>query len=779
MRAGLLSVFLVLNAVHAAPPEIDFAKDVHPILAARCNGCHSAASRQGKLAVTTRDDLVQGGVSGPAVIPGNSKDSLLIQRVTGQKLPAMPMSGERLSPAEIDILRAWIDQGAKAPQQAAKAGWKPILAPRRPPLPKGAPSSANPVDAFLAAYFKRNRITPPAVVSDSVFLRRAYLDLWGLLPTPEERRAFLADRRPDKRARLVDALLANRKNFREHWISFWNDLLHNDEGVNYIGDRKSITPWLLDALADNMPYDQMVRELLNPAPKVGPEGFILGVNWRGDINASQRPVMQAAQNSAQVFLGVNLKCNSCHDSFISSWKLEDAYGLASFFSEEPLELVRCDAPTGIIAQPKFLYPELGPKQLDTSLAARRAAVAELFTKRENGRFARTFVNRIWQKLMGRGLVEPVDDMDAEPWDPDLLDWLAWEFAENKYDINFLLRRIMTSRAYQLPAVRSKATPEKKYVFRGPGYRRLTAEQFVDAISSVTGEWRVRGSTKPVPGFYSRDWRFKTTSLTRALGRPARDMAVTERLNDPTTLQMLELVNGRELARLLRRGALRMSGQLPEPPQSLFDSGVVGAGKAYVDIDITNVDQLWLKVVDHDSYNADLVKAGWMDAVLEGPGGRVRLVNLPAQPSVLTGEIQMRNDVAREALLAPIPSEIVFDIKGKGFTRFRAVAGVDESSLKSDVNAKIRFFIFPSKPDPEQLLRVAGPPPVPVADVRATPASLVSRVFLHLLNRTPTPAERRIALRYIIDPKSPGKVQASGLEDLLWSILLSPEFQYIS
>src|SRR5574337_580639 len=115
---------------------------------------------------------------------------------------------------------------------------------------------------------------------------------------------------------------------------------------------ESITTWLLQALETNLPYDQFVGKLLNPVQPGDPKGFLIGVNWRGDVSASQIPPMQAAQNSAQVFLGVNLKCNSCHDSFISRWKLKDAYGLASYFAVLPLPIYRCDVPTRQVSQPR-------------------------------------------------------------------------------------------------------------------------------------------------------------------------------------------------------------------------------------------------------------------------------------------------------------------------------------------------------------------------------------------------------------------------------------------
>jgi hypothetical protein len=642
----------------------------------------------------------------------------------------------------------------------------PRLEPRRPELPPDAAAYANKVDYLLEAYFREKGMKREPPVGDEAFLRRAHYDLWGLPPSPGDRAAYLAARGAEKRARMVNRLLDDRVRFAEHWISFWNDLLHNDEGVTYIGDRKSITPWLRTALERNTAYDRMVKALLNPAGKDDPEGFLMGVNWRGDISASQRPVIQAAQNSAQVFLGINLKCNACHDSFISKWKLKDAYGLASFFAEEPLEIVRCDAATGEMSHPTFLYPELGSVDGNAPLAERRAAAASLFTVRENGRFARTFVNRVWRKLFGRGLVEPVDDLDAKSWNDDLLDWLAEEFVDQGYNINWLLREIMTSQAYQMPLVASTEREERPYVFRGPLPRRLTAEQFADSVSAITGEWRVLGSSRPEAGEYAREWRFKASMLARSLGRPIRDLAVTERNNDPTTLQTLELVNGATLAGLLRRGSMRMAGTLPPSPENLFDSGVLNSGFADVDIDISGVRELRLLTVDHDSYDPTLVVAGWADTELEGPGG---VTSLPAEDA-----LTLRGDTVRSAIRSAVPSELVFSIAGKDYTRFRARVGVDVGSLRSVINPRVRFYVFGEPPDLDRLGRVRGDTPVARGGLLKAPDEAITFLFLCALSREPNEAERAAARGYFND----ARVTAEGLEDLLWSIFLMPEFQYI-
>ena len=319
MKGALAAAVLVARIAGAA--AVDFDRQVHPILAARCFVCHGGDKRSGGLSLSTYSEILRGGKTGKVVNPGSAKDSLLIARVLAAGVPPMPPVGERLSAPEVELLATWIDEGARPRRDAApaRANWVPRMALVKPPLPAGA--DPNPVDRLLLPYFRRHNIQPPPRVADAVFARRAYLDAWGLLPTPEQLAAFTTS--TDRNA-LVSALLGSTSNYSEHWITFWNDLLRNEEGVNYAGTRKSITAWLLQSLQGNLPYNEFVAQLLNPVGASAPDGFLTGVNWRGDINASQTPVMQAAQNSAQVFLGVNLKCNSCHDSFISRWKLKDA-----------------------------------------------------------------------------------------------------------------------------------------------------------------------------------------------------------------------------------------------------------------------------------------------------------------------------------------------------------------------------------------------------------------------------------------------------------------------
>ena len=491
VEAALTSEQIAVLPVVAAAP-VDFAGQIQPILENACVKCHGRGRGQGGFSVETRASLLKGGRSGPAVVAGKSAASLLIELVSGlNPEDVMPKKGSRLTPAQVGLLRAWIDQGL--PWDDGVTFGRPAAAnlkPRQPSLPEATNETGglNPIDRLLEPYYTAHHIELAPVVADRIFLRRLYLDGIGLLPTPEELEAFLGDSRPDKRARWVDRVLAENQRYAEHWLTFWNDALRNDyQGTGYIdGGRRQISAWLFAALAQNTPYDRFVAQLVNPTPEC--DGFINGIVWRGVVNASQTPPMQAAQNIAHVFMGINLKCASCHDSFINDWTLADAYGMAGIYADGPLEMVRCDKPTGQKAVARFLYPDLGGIDPALDQRKRRERLAEILTAKQNGRLTRTIVNRFWAKFMGRGLVEPVDEMDKPAWNQDLLDWLAADLADQGYDLKKTLALMFTSRAYQLPAVAGSG--DKNYVFRGPLVRRMDAEQYLDAVSYLTGIWHM-------------------------------------------------------------------------------------------------------------------------------------------------------------------------------------------------------------------------------------------------------------------------------------------------
>ncbi len=560
-----LALILVPLPVQAQPPrKIDFAHDVVPILKARCAECHTNGKYKGGLHLDTRADLLKS----KAVLPGKSAASALFKRVTSKDPEErMPPEGQPLSAKEIELFKNWIDQGLPWEDGFTfkTAAYVAPLKPRRPTLPPARPGLDHPIDRILDGYFTTQNVAPPSPLDDVAFLRRVYLDLLGVVPAPAERAAFLADQNPDKRQRLIGRLLNEQRPFAEHWLSFWNDLLRNDyAGTGYIdGGRKQITPWLYRSLLDNKPYDRFVRELISPTPDS--EGFIKGIKWRGNVNASQVQELQFSQNVSQVFFGVNMKCASCHDSFIDTWKLADAYALAAVVADRPLEIHRCDKATGKFAQARFLWPELGTIDANQSKTSRLEQLARLVSHPDNGRFSRTLVNRVWQRLLGRGIVHPVDVMANKPWSEDLLDYLAIYFAEHGYDQKKLMGHIVTSRAYQSrPAPQAKEPAGDDYVFHGPELRRLTAEQFLDVVWMITGTGPAKAAAPvtlpPFPESVPAERRFLRAALVnndllmRSLGRPNREQVVTTRPDQLTTLQALDLANGQILADTLARGA---------------------------------------------------------------------------------------------------------------------------------------------------------------------------------------------------------------------------------
>lgn len=468
-----------------ANAKVDFAKDIQPLFEASCLQCHGHGKAKGAFSLETRADFLVGGDTGAAAVPGKSAESLVVEMISGLTPDLlMPKKGKKLTREQVATFRAWIDQGLPWPEEINFLKREPAnLHPREIAAPAARPGLEHPLDRFVDAYFTRKNVTWGEAVDDRTFARRVWLDTIGLLPRPDELEAFVADRATDKRARLVQRLLAQNQPYAEHWLTFWNDLLRNDyKGTGYIdGGRKQITGWLYSALARNLPYDQFVAQLIYPG--VESEGFTKGILWRGAVNASMVPPMQAAQGIAQVFLGVNLKCASCHDSFINAYTLEDSYGIASIYANGPLEIAECDKPTGHMAKVKFLYSELGGIDAATGPDQRKQQLAEIITGRKNGRLPRTIVNRLWQRFMGYGLVEPVDEMDHPAWSPELLDWLAEDLVAHGYDLKHTIARILTSRAYQLRPV-NVGEVEENYVFRGPAVRRLSAEQFADALMAV-------------------------------------------------------------------------------------------------------------------------------------------------------------------------------------------------------------------------------------------------------------------------------------------------------
>ena len=557
--------------------EVDFSHEVVPLIQKHCIECHTGDKAKGGLSMDTKALLLEADV----IELGKPDKSLMIEVVMSddpdEKMPPPEKKKVALNDKEIDVLKRWITAGVPWTDgfTFAKDRYEPPLKPRKVELPKGA-AGANPIDLIIAEHFKKQGQKFPEPADNATFLRRVTADLNGLPPSAEAL-VKTASSSTFNKTQIVDELLANKEAYAVHWMTFWNDLLRNEyAGTGFItGGRKQVTAWLYPALLENKTYNTFVTELVSPDKNSA--GFIDGIEWRGEVNASQTTAVQFSQNVSQVFMGINMKCASCHDSFVDRWTLKEAYGLAAIYSEKPLELTRCDKPTGEKAIAAWLYPELGQIDASKPKPERLKQLAGLITHPENGRMQRTLVNRLWNQMMGRGIVHPVDAMNTEPWSEDLLDLLANHLVESNYDMKAVLRLIVTSKIYQARADVIE-DESKAYVFNGPVRKRMTAEQFIDSVRTVVGVWpkpdknafKVGGGQggqldvvmkthglqkwddRPIrTAFVQRD------SLQAVLGRPTRDQVVTSRPDQLTTLEAINLANGPELAGLIREGATKI------------------------------------------------------------------------------------------------------------------------------------------------------------------------------------------------------------------------------
>jgi mono/diheme cytochrome c family protein len=809
--AGLTPGQLAQLPPPAAHP-VDFAKEIKPIIEKSCINCHGHGRDKGGFRFDTRETALAGGESGAAIVPGQSAESSLIALVAGVDPDnVMPQKGTRLTPEQVGLLRAWIDQGAAwAPGITFGKAAPQNLKPRLPAIP--AMKAANPVDSFIGEYFATHQIAPPPVVSDRLYARRVYLDILGVLPPPAELEQFLADRHPNKRERLVDLLLADNRNYAEQWLTFWNDLLRNDyRGTGYIdGGRKQITRWLYTALLTNMPYDGFVADLINPGPES--EGFSKGIVWRGVVNASQTPQMQTAQNISQVFMGVNLKCASCHDSFVNDLTLADAYGLAGIYSDGPLEMVHCDKPTGKKADLKFLYPELGALDPAADKPARLKRLAEIVTGRQDGRLTRTLVNRLWQRFMGRGLIEPVDDMEKKAWEQDLLDWLAEDFAAHNYDVKHLVRRIVTSRAYQLPAVNVGEQTGDDFVFTGPAVRRLSAEQFRDALTALTGV----GYSSPAADVAATDTAQRAFSPVGTIkwiwndphaaekAKPGRvcfrkTVILPEMISDAVAVVLCDntftlYVNGK------KAGA---GSDFKEP--SLFDiRNLLTPGTNVFVIEAVN------NLPDNTAPDSAQVTP---DAA--NPAGLLFYARLRTPAKGKSGQFDFGSDDSWTCSAAPAENwrtstaaatnwaraDVLGDI---GMIPWRGSKAIIATRLATLYPGSVRASLVPAdalmvalaRPNREQVVTTRASAATTLQALELTngetlsdilkrgaknlleesdanKSDLVPSVYAKALGRKPTPAEMQLALDIIGTPAQP-----AGVEDLLWTMTMLPEFQLI-
>ena len=447
--------------------------------------------------------------------------------------------------------------------------------PSRPNFKWSSPRENNYVDKHIFAKLRSLRINPSAPGSDTVFARRAYLDLLGVLPTAEEARAFTADTRKDKRARLVDQLL-KRDEFADFWALKWADLFRTEEKTI---DRKGVQAfhsWIAQALRENKPVDEFVREI------IASRGSTY-LNPPANYYRALRDPVTRAEATAQVFLGVRLQCAQCHNHPFDRWSQDDYYDWANVFARVNYKVLQnnrrdnldkhefvgeqvvylanegnvTNARTGKPAASRFLGAS---QQVAKNADPLRELAAWII---DNPLFAKSQVNRVWFHLMGKGLVDPIDDFrPTNPAShPELLDQLAKDFAAQKFDLRWLIRTVMNSRAYQLSSEpnETNAGDEANYSHVLP--RRLTAEQLLDsqhealAVPAKFNGYPVGMRAGQLPGVEATRLRERRRSSSDTFlilfGKPMRLLSCEcERSGETTMSQAFNLVSGPEINELL-------------------------------------------------------------------------------------------------------------------------------------------------------------------------------------------------------------------------------------
>lgn len=418
----------------------------------------------------------------------------------------------------------------------------------KPVLPQN-----NYIDQLVYDKLHKLRIYPSDLCSDEVFLRRVYLDVIGAVPEVETISEFIADKTPNKRERAVDDLLS-RKEFTEMWVMKFAELLQirtdDNNGVSYKSTLLYFN-WIKDRIANNVPMDQIVRDLLTA------KGGTF-VSPATNYYQIERDNLKITENVAQVFMGMRIQCAQCHDHPFDQWTQDDYYSFASFFSQvgrkraaDPRESVIYNRNSGEINHPvhkkpmppKFLGGETPEIKKGTD---RREVLADWLASPENPFFARNLANIVWSHFFGQGIIEPVDDVRISnpPSNPELLDQLASRFTEYQYDFRKLVRDVCTSRIYQLSTRTNPSNEDDLRNFARAQLRRMRAEVLLDVISQVTKtKNKFQGLPLGARALQIADGRFSNYFLT-TFGRATRETVCScEVVMEPNLSQALHLLNG--------------------------------------------------------------------------------------------------------------------------------------------------------------------------------------------------------------------------------------------
>lgn len=507
----------VAVAAESASGDKLWSAHIEPLLKEHCVECHSPAKTKSGLDLTSLQAILRGGDRGAAVIPGRADESNLYTFLRSEADPHMPPGNrKKLADDDVVLIRQWIEKLAASTSSSAGTNWSAtnyVSAPAKPRIgwhPPAEMSPAKAIDRFLELAWKLDKITPTGTSDDRTFVRRIHLDLTGRIPAREETENFLRDRTRDKRARLIDQLLAGEE-YPRHMREVFDPVLMDRRGAEWEDKRANQKwfTWLEDAFHNNRPWNEVVHDLIVARPG-RPEDR--GAVWF--LYERENNPQAVAESLAPVVFGLQVKCAQCHDHMVArEIKQAHYWGMVAAFNRSK----NVDTPAGPgvaesaiggfvsfanlkkesqAARLVFFnghsvdepWPKEGEKETDSPdlylvpppekpaatsdkdkdqprrrreraakadqpavpKFSRREAFADAVT-RDNPLLARAMVNRAWAMLFGRGIVHPVDLMDSKhpPTQPELLDWLSRDFERSGYDVKRLIRTLCNTRAYQL------------------------------------------------------------------------------------------------------------------------------------------------------------------------------------------------------------------------------------------------------------------------------------------------------------------------------------------
>jgi len=448
----------------------------------------------------------------------------------------------------------------------------------RDPVPASSFDNFKPtnyIDDAVLDKLKEVRVPPSGPASDAEFIRRAYIDTCGMIPTAEEARAFLDSKEPNKREKLVESLL-NRPEFIDYWALKWSDLLSNDSDVKKGKGNQVFYRWIKESLAQNKPYDQFARELISAtgsAYRYGP------ANW---YNIRDYDPLTIGSNTSQVFLGIRMDCARCHNHPFEAWSQMDYYGLASFFGrtkfkrgvdeDERIFYAAIDGDvrhprSNAVVEPK--YPG-GDFPSFTTDEDRREKLAAWITSPNNPWFKRSIANRLWNNFFGRGIVQPVDDfrLTNPASNQKLLDAMGEKVVAYKFNLKGLMRDILNSRTYQTTSAHNAQNINDRFYNSRSWPRKIYAEVLLDAIGSATG-------VKDFFGPYDRAVAVPDNRMNNGFldlfGRAKRDLTCEcERSEDSNVTMVLNLLNGPTVNSKLGGGRVARLLQAKKQPNEIAE-----------------------------------------------------------------------------------------------------------------------------------------------------------------------------------------------------------------